>query len=234
VSPQIAWFKYQRGELDVAGIPRAELPARPDRSALRAAAAPPGDAPHGLPRVNCTLPPFDRVAVRQAMNLAIDKTRLVELLDGQATPPRRSSARDAGWRPSGVRARSRDGATPAGGGGTRGRLQDDALDVSRGLPDAIRAVDPARPARHRVTLDLKPVDFPRSSRACARGTVPAFIAAWGADSRPVELPRVLFHSRARGTNNNSFYSNPAVDRISTRRPVLDPERRFALFHVRRR
>src|SRR5207244_4972470 len=33
--------------------------------------------------LNCELAPFDRIPVRQAMNLAIDKRRLLELIDGQ-------------------------------------------------------------------------------------------------------------------------------------------------------
>src|SRR5205814_5225322 len=83
VSPQLAWLKYQRGEVDVASIPSAEFrrvladaryqPLILSRTTLRTQYL-------GL---NCELPPFDRAPVRQAMNLAIDKRRLLELIDGQ-------------------------------------------------------------------------------------------------------------------------------------------------------
>ncbi len=83
VSPQLAWLKYQRGELDIAGIPPAEYhrvladpryrPLLISRTTLRT----------NYLGLNCEVAPFDRVAVRQAMNLAINKQRLLELADGQ-------------------------------------------------------------------------------------------------------------------------------------------------------
>src|SRR5213075_2426202 len=71
--------RRQRGELDLAGIPPAEYervradaryqPLLLSRTTLRTQYL-------GL---NCALWPFDHVAVRQAMNLAIDKQRLIDL-----------------------------------------------------------------------------------------------------------------------------------------------------------
>jgi len=62
VSPQLAWLKYQRGEIDLAGIPSAEFqrvladaryrPLILSRTTLRTQYL-------GL---NCEVPPFDRVA----------------------------------------------------------------------------------------------------------------------------------------------------------------------------
>src|SRR6185295_7940478 len=79
VSDQLGWFKYQRGELDISGIPSAEFnrvtadpryrPILLERTTLRTQYL-------GL---NCELAPFDQVAVRQALNLAVDKKRLLEL-----------------------------------------------------------------------------------------------------------------------------------------------------------
>src|SRR5262249_6921614 len=81
VSDQLAWFKYQRGEIDVSGIPSSEFarvtadaryrPLLQRRTTLRTQYL-------GL---NCQVPPFDRLEVRQAMNLAVDKERLIQLID---------------------------------------------------------------------------------------------------------------------------------------------------------
>src|SRR5262249_5024865 len=83
VSAQLAWFKYQRGEVDVAGIPPAEyerVRADPRYQRLLLSRTTLRTQYLGL---NCALRPFDNVKVRQAMNLAIDKQRLIELMDGQ-------------------------------------------------------------------------------------------------------------------------------------------------------
>jgi oligopeptide transport system substrate-binding protein len=235
VSPQIAWFKYQRGDLDIAGIPAAELPRvridpRYEPLLLRQATL-----RTDYLGLNCTLPPFDRVAVRQAMNLAVDKARLVQLLDGQATPaeailppemPGASPVPGYAHDPAMARRRLEEAGLGAGFRTTlwtyrEGAPMRFAQSIQRDLYDI------------GVTLDLKPVDFPALIEGVRHeGTVPAFIAAWGADfPDPSNFLAVLFHSRARGTNNNSFYANPAVDRIlDEAAPVLDPARRFALFH----
>jgi ABC-type transport system substrate-binding protein len=90
--------------------------------------------------LNCTVPPFDRVLVRQAMNFAIDKTRLVEFLDGQAVPANTilppempGAAAVPGYAHDPVMARRR--LKRRAGGGSR----DDALDVSGGRADASRS-----------------------------------------------------------------------------------------------
>jgi ABC-type oligopeptide transport system substrate-binding subunit len=62
--------------------------------------------------------------------------------------------------------------------------------------------------------------------------VPLFLLGWEADfPDPSNFLTVLLHSRSRDTNNNTFYANPDVDRILDEAdPLLDPVRRFALFH----
>jgi ABC-type transport system substrate-binding protein len=84
-----------------------------------------------------------------------------------------------------------------------------------------------------VSLLLKPVDFPALIEAVRHsGMVPVFLLGWEADfPDPSNFLTVLLHSRSRDTNNNSFYANPDVDRLlDEAEPLLDPARRFALFH----
>ncbi len=83
LSDQLGWFKYQRGEIDIAGVPSAEFarvvadaryqPLLLERTTLRTQYL-------GL---NCAMPPFDQAGVRQAFNMAVDKPRLLELIDGR-------------------------------------------------------------------------------------------------------------------------------------------------------
>ena len=84
-----------------------------------------------------------------------------------------------------------------------------------------------------VELALKPVDFPALIEAVRHpGMVPLFLLGWEADfPDPSNFLIVLLHSRSRGTNNNAFYASPAVDRLlDEAEPLLDPARRFRLFH----
>ena len=84
-----------------------------------------------------------------------------------------------------------------------------------------------------ITLDLKPVDFPALIEAVRHpGMVPVFMLGWEADfPDPSNFLTVLLHSRNRDTNNNTFFANPEVDRLLDEADtILDPARRFALFH----
>jgi ABC-type transport system substrate-binding protein len=55
---------------------------------------------------------------------------------------------------------------------------------------------------------------------------------WEADfPDPSNFLTVLLHSRNRDTNNNTFFANSEVDRLLDEADtLLDPTRRFALFH----
>jgi peptide/nickel transport system substrate-binding protein len=236
VSPQLAWFKYQRGELDVSGIPPAELPRvladpryRPlivSRTTLRT----------NYLGLNCTIAPFDRVPVRQAMNLAIDKQRLLALLDRQGViatgilPPEMPGAEPVmgyPYDPAAARRRLVEAGFASGFETTLWTYRDPegTLRLAQSIQRDLRAIG--------VTLDLKPVDFPALIEAVRHeGKVPAFLLGWEADfPDPSNFLTVLLHSKNRGTNNDTFYANPEVDRLlDEAEPVLDPARRFALFH----
>ena len=59
-----------------------------------------------------------------------------------------------------------------------------------------------------------------------------FLLGWEADfPDPSNFLTVLLHSRNVDTNNHTFYANPEVDRLlDAAEPLLEPARRFALFH----
>ena len=235
VSPQLAWLKYQRGEIDLAGIPSAEFervqadpryrPLILSRTTLRTQYL-------GL---NCALAPFDRLPVRQAMNLAIDKHRLLELIDGQGVvatgilPPDMPGAEPVPgypYDPEAAKGRLAEAGLARGFDTILWASRDEgSMRLAQSMQQDLRRIG--------VGLAIKPVDFPALIEAVRRpGMVPLFLLGWEADfPDPSNFLTVLLHSRSRDTNNNTFYSDPEVDHLlDEAEPVLDPSRRFSLFH----
>ena len=86
--PTVAVLRLKRGEIDIVGdgIPPAqfaEIMADPANKDLIAE----GNQLHtGYVTMNVTQPPFDNVKVRQAVNMAINKERIVRLINNRAAP----------------------------------------------------------------------------------------------------------------------------------------------------
>lgn len=237
VSDQLAWFKYQRGELDVSGIPAAEFnrvvhderyrPLLLERTTLRTQYV-------GL---NCGLAPFDRVAVRQALNLAVNKQRILELLDGRGIvadgilPPDMPGydrpVPSYPYDPSEARQLLADTNLAREGTVSLWVTRDDgALRIAQSLQQDLAAVG--------VGMAIKPVDFPALIEAIRHpGVVPMFLLGWEADfPDPSNFLTVLLHSRNQDTNNNTFYANSAVDRVlDAADPLSELDRRQRLFHA---
>lgn len=232
VSDQLAWFKYQRGEVDITGIPSAEFarvledkrykPLLLRRTTLRTQYL----------GMNCGLPPFDRSEVRQALNFAVDTGRLLELADGRGVvartilPPDMPGYRraNAGYRHDPDRAR----ALLAGAGRIDTTLWSGADDGSLRLAQSIQRdlADVGVDAR------IKPVTFPALIEAIRNPRqVPLFVLGWEADfPDPSNFLTVLLHGRNRGTNNNTFFADPTVDALLDRGDAsTDPTARPRIF-----
>ena len=86
--PTVAVLRLKKGEIDIVGdgIPPAqfaEIQADPANKDLIAE----GDQLHtGYVTMNVTTPPFDNLKVRQAVNMAINKERIVRLINNRAAP----------------------------------------------------------------------------------------------------------------------------------------------------
>ena len=86
--PIVALLRLQRGEVDIAGdgIPPAkflEVMHDPQYKDLVVS----GDQLHtGYIALNTRIPPFDDLKVRKAVNMAIDKERIVRVINGRAEP----------------------------------------------------------------------------------------------------------------------------------------------------
>ncbi|MEZ5923118.1 MAG: ABC transporter substrate-binding protein [Hyphomicrobiaceae bacterium] len=88
LDPTVAVLKLKNGEIDIVGdgIPPAQFaeamadPANKDLIAV-------GDQLHtGYVTMNVTMAPFDNVKVRQAVNMAINKDRIVKIINNRAVP----------------------------------------------------------------------------------------------------------------------------------------------------
>jgi ABC-type transport system substrate-binding protein len=86
--PVVALLRLQNGEVDVPGdgIPPAKFqevmadPAQAERVVVG------GQLHTGYITLNVTTPPFDKVEVRKAVNMAINKDRIVQIINGRAVP----------------------------------------------------------------------------------------------------------------------------------------------------
>lgn len=86
--PTVALLRLQRGEVDILGdgIPPAqfaEVMADPANEGLIVEG---GQLHTGYVTMNVTQPPFDDVRVRQAVNMAINKERVVRIINNRAVP----------------------------------------------------------------------------------------------------------------------------------------------------
>lgn len=85
--PLVAMLRLQKGEIDIAGdgIPPAkyaEMKASPDAADMIVEGS---QYQTSYITMNTKVKPFDNVKVRQAVNMAINKARVVQLLNGRAT-----------------------------------------------------------------------------------------------------------------------------------------------------
>ncbi|RWR26197.1 ABC transporter substrate-binding protein [Sinirhodobacter populi] len=86
--PVVALLRLQKGEVDVPGdgIPPAkftEVMANPDEASRVVEG---GQLHTGYITMNVTQPPFDKVEVRRAVNMALNKERIVQIINGRAVP----------------------------------------------------------------------------------------------------------------------------------------------------
>lgn len=86
--PIVALLRLQKGEIDVPGdgIPPAkfqEVMADPEQKARVVEG---GQLHTGYITMNITMAPFDNVKVRQAVNMAINKARIIQIINGRAVP----------------------------------------------------------------------------------------------------------------------------------------------------
>jgi peptide/nickel transport system substrate-binding protein len=234
VNDQLAWFRYDAGELDVTTIPPAEFPqvVRDPRfvpllrkeTALRTQYL-------GL---NCTFPPLTDRLVRLAINYAINKEKLLRLINNRGVvarsilPPGMPGYDPAlvGYEfdPAHARRLLAAAGYPHGFGTTLWvRADEESSRLAQAVQQDLADVG--------VHVEIHPIAWaPFLEAVRTPGLVPMFLLGWEADfPDPSNFLEVLFHSKNRGSNNDTFYSNPAVDRVLDQAAVtVDPEKRLQL------
>ena len=86
--PVVALLRLQNGEVDVPGdgIPPAKFTEVMGDPAQAARVVQGGQLHTGYITLNVTMPPFDKVEVRKAVNMAINKERITQIINGRAVP----------------------------------------------------------------------------------------------------------------------------------------------------
>lgn len=86
--PIVALLRLQKGEIDVPGdgIPPAKFQEVMNDPEQKARVVVGGQLHTGYVTMNTTMAPFDNVKVRQAVNMAINKDRIVQLINNRAVP----------------------------------------------------------------------------------------------------------------------------------------------------
>jgi ABC-type transport system substrate-binding protein len=236
VNPQLEWLKFEAREIDVSTIPPAEFPYVMKTPALKALTIHNVTVTTNYLGMNCQMPPFNDARVRRAFNYAIDKRKLVALLNGRGIVAR------------GVLPPSLPGFNP----GLHGYPYDPAR-AHRMLEEAgvgdgrlspllwTRADPTALMLGQSIQQDLdlagvhavlKPVAWGPLLEAIRQPhTVPLFMLAWEADfPDPENFLDVLLSRKQWGSNNDTFYDNPQVDGLlAEAAPVTNLAQRYALY-----
>ena len=88
IEPNVALLKLQRGEVDILGdpIPAARFLQVKNDPANADTLVEGGQLHTGYVTMNVKIPPFDNAKVRQAVNMAINKDRIIKIINGRAVP----------------------------------------------------------------------------------------------------------------------------------------------------
>ena len=88
LEPTVALLRLQQGQADVPGdgIPPAQFLQVMNDPAQKANVIEGGQLHTGYITLNTQMAPFDNVAVRKAVNMAINKDRIVKIINGRAVP----------------------------------------------------------------------------------------------------------------------------------------------------
>ena len=88
VEPNVAFLRLQRGEVDILGdgIPSADFVKVMGNSKLNKLVAVGDQLQTGYITINTQVEPLNDVRIRRALNMAIDKSRIVRLINNRATP----------------------------------------------------------------------------------------------------------------------------------------------------
>lgn len=234
----MALMMFERGEIDISGIPLPDFQRVLADPRLRALAHSAPDSAIYYCSMNCELPPFTDKRVRQAFNYAIDKDRIARILSGIATPAKgvlppqmpgyNPDLRGYPYDPARARRLLAEAGYPRG-------LSVELMTRSR--PNEKRWVEAIQQdlANVGVTVAIRPVAFPEwLDLSGKRGQVPFTVNAWFMDyPDPSNFLDVLLNGTkitAQNSNNRAFYNNDRVNDLLARAAAMtDAPARLKLY-----
>jgi len=236
VNSELAWLKFESSEIDfLETIPPSEFPYVMKTPALRALTLNKSTVRTDYLGMNCQMPPFDDVRVRQAFNYAINKEKLIAVINGRGIVARGVLPPNLpGYDPD-VRGYDYDP--------TKARAlleqahfrRDSKLEVwFRGDQTAEMLAESIQQdlALVGVSVSLKPVAWgPLLEAVRQPKNVQLFMGAWEADfPDPENFLSVLLSRKQFGANNDAFYNDPEVEKLlDEAAPVTDLKKRYALY-----
>jgi ABC-type transport system substrate-binding protein len=218
VNDELAWLKYESGQLDVSNIPPAEFPHVMRDPRYQPLLRHVTTMRTNYLGMNCRMPPFSDRRVRQAMNFAINKEKLLRLINNRGVvakgflPPTMPGYDPAlsGYPYDPQRAREllaeagyRDGFHTT----LWARSDETTLRLAQAVQQDLADVG--------IAMRIKPIAWAPFLEAVREpDLVPAFLLGWEADfPDPSNFLEVLLHSKNIGSNNNTNYSDPEVDHL---------------------
>jgi ABC-type transport system substrate-binding protein len=235
VNEELEWLKYGAGEIDVSAIPSAEFPRVMRTPRLKALTIHNVTVTTDYLGMNCQIAPFTDVRVRQAFNYAIDKHKLLALLNGRGVvargvlppglPGYAPGSKGYAYDPGKARqlleqAGVRPGFAPV----LWLRADQTMLLLAQSVQQDLALVG--------INLALKPVAWgPLLEAVREPNNTELFMLAWEADfPDPENFLEVLFSKRQWRSNNDTFYDNPEVDRLFAQAaPIANLQLRFQLY-----
>jgi ABC-type transport system substrate-binding protein len=236
VGDELEWLKFESGEVDVGAIPPAEFPYVMKTPKLRALTLKQTTVTTDYLGMNCQMPPFNDIRVRQAMNYAIDKHKLVEVLNGrgivanEVLPPNLPGYDPAlhgyDYDPAKARTLLEQARYPFDTTPTIWMRADrTTMMLAESIQQDLALVG--------INILLKPVAWGPLLEAIRQPkNVQLFMSGWEADfPDPENFLTVLLSTPQWGSNNDAFYSNPFVDALLAQAaPLADMQRRYALYN----
>ncbi len=214
VSEDLQWFKFEAGEIDVSNIPPAVFPYVMKTPRLRDMTLRIVTVTTRYMGMNCQMTPFTDVRVRRALNYAVNKPKLIAVLNGRGIvangvmPPGLPGydPKLAGYPYDPARARELLEAAGLGRGfeATLWMPADQTMMIlGQSIQQDLDLVG--------VHLQLKAVAFAPFLEAIRQPqTVPLFFSGWEADfPDPANFLDVLLSRQQWGGNNDAFFDDPA-------------------------
>jgi ABC-type transport system substrate-binding protein len=236
VNTELQWLRFDAGQIDaVIDIPPAEFPYVMKTPALRKLTLAKTTVTTRYLGMNCQMWPFTDVRVRRALSYAIDRRKLIALLNGRGIvatgvmPPNLPGydPKLKGYDYDPAKARALLEEAHLGAGFTFEiwmRADQTGLILAQSIQQDLAPLG--------IHVELKPVAWGPFLEAVRQPhTAQSFLQGWEADFPDPENFLGALLSRAQwGANNDTFYSNPDVEKLLREAsPDADLSKRYALY-----